>query len=88
MVWFMAQHDAAGRFLGTAGDMVSAAREAFGGLIVLVCRGCCGMGGQAGRDDGKGYGGRDHRQRVMMPGTEYNDIITVYLYCNYSVFTM
>ena len=45
------------------------------------------MGGQAGRDDGKGYGGRDHRQRVMMPGTEYNDMITVYLFCGYSVFT-
>ena len=46
------------------------------------------MGGQAGRDDGKGYGGRDHRQRVMMPGTEPNYMITVSLYCGYSVFTM
>lgn len=46
------------------------------------------MGGQAGRDDGKGYGGRDHRQHVMMPGSESNVIVTVYLYYSYSVFTM
>ena len=45
------------------------------------------MGGQAGRDDGKGYGGRDHRQRVIMPGTEPNDMITVSLCYSYSVFT-
>ena len=45
------------------------------------------MGGQAGRDDGKGYGGRDHRQRVMMPGSENNGMITMSLYCDYSVFT-
>ena len=44
------------------------------------------MGRQAGRDDGKGYGGRDHRQRVMMPGTESDGMITVYLFCSYSVF--
>ena len=46
------------------------------------------MGGQAGRDDGKGYGGRDHRQRVMMPGTESDGMITVSLYCGYSVFAI
>ena len=46
------------------------------------------MGGQAGRDDGKGYGGRDHRQRVMMPGTESDGMITVSLCCGYSVFIM
>ena len=46
------------------------------------------MGRQAGRDDGKGYGGRDHRQRVMMPGSESDDMITVSFYCNYSAFTM
>ena len=45
------------------------------------------MGGQAGRDDGKGYGGRDHRQRVMMPGTESDGMVIVSLYCSYLVFT-